>query len=118
MEQQITQEPIAIGCMAKEELKRFLQQSPEQVLIIDVRSSEEYAEKHISFAINILLNELENRSEEFSKESIITTCGKGSGRSAQAAEVLKKRGLMPGGFAVEQQGGLDKTIILLTVNLI
>jgi rhodanese-related sulfurtransferase len=70
MEQQI-QEPIAIGCMAQEELKRLLQQSSEQIMIIDVRTSEEYAKKHIPAAINITLSELENHSKEFSKNTIL-----------------------------------------------
>jgi rhodanese-related sulfurtransferase len=97
MEQQITQEPIAIGCIAQEELKRLLQQSPEKILIIDVRSPEEYTEKHIPAATNILLNELGNRSTEFSKESIfVTVCGKGGGRSAQAADMLKQKGFNAG----------------------
>ena len=88
IEQQITQ-----NCIAREELTILLQQSPEKVLIIDVRSAEEYAEKHIPAAIHISLNELENRSEEFSKEKIIVTaCGKGGGRSAQAAEWLRQNG--------------------------
>lgn len=97
MEQQITQYPITTGCIAQEELKRLLQQSPEKILIIDVRSAEEFTAKHIPSAINIPLNELENRSGEFSKESIIVTaCGKGGGRSAQAADILKQKGFNAG----------------------
>ena len=97
MEQLKTQEPIAIGCIAREELKRLLQQSPEKVLIIDVRSSEEYTDEHIPAAVNISLFELENRSKEFSKESIIVTaCKKGGGRSAQAADWLRQNGFNSG----------------------
>ena len=80
-------------CFAIEELQQLLKQSPDQLTIIDVRSSEEYAEKHISGAINFSLNELASRSNELSKQSlIITTCGKGGGRSAQAAELLQQIG--------------------------
>jgi rhodanese-related sulfurtransferase len=97
MEQQITKEPIAIGCITQEELKKLLQQSPEKILIIDVRSPEEYAERHLPSAINITLSELENRSKEFSKGIIIVTvCGKGRGRSAQAADILKQKGFKAG----------------------
>lgn len=69
----------------------MIKQSPDQLTIIDVRNPEEYAEKHILGAINIPLKELESRSNELSKQSvIITVCGKGGGRSAQGATVLQQ----------------------------
>jgi rhodanese-related sulfurtransferase len=71
----------------------LIRQSADQVNIIDVRSPEGFAEKHISEAINISLSELESRSKELSKDAvIITACGKGGGRSAQGAELLKQFG--------------------------
>ena len=97
MEKQITHEPIAIGFIAQEDVIKLLQQSPEKISIIDVRSPEEYAEKHIPVAINIPLSELENHSEKFSKKLIfITACGKGGGRSAQAAYMLRQKGFNAG----------------------
>lgn len=67
--------------------------SPDELVIIDVRSPEEYAEKHIPAAINIPLKELESRSKELSKQAIIiTACGKGGGRSAQGAALLQQLG--------------------------
>ena len=93
MQHQKMKEPIAIGCFAIKELQQLLKQSPEQIIIIDVRSPEEYAEKHIPLAINIPLDKLESRSNEFSKQGlIITACGKGGGRSAQAAALLRQLG--------------------------
>lgn len=93
MPEQKTQEPIAIGCIAQTDLQQLIKQSPELVTIIDVRSREEYAEKHIPGAINIPLDELESRANELSKQAmLITACGKGGGRSAQAAELLKQLG--------------------------
>jgi rhodanese-related sulfurtransferase len=69
----------------------LIKQSPDQIAIIDVRSPEEYVEKHIPGAVNIPLDELEGRSNELSKQAIvITACGKGGGRSAQAAELLNQ----------------------------
>ena len=95
MPEQKIQEPIAIGCFAIEELQQLLEQSPDQVIIIDVRSPEEFAEKHIPGAINIPLSELESRSGELSRQTtIITACGKGGGRSAQGAELLKQSGFI------------------------
>ncbi len=80
-------------CIKLEALQQLLKKSPEQVTIIDVRSPEEYLEKHIPAAINIPLGSLENHSKDVSTDSIIiTVCGKGGGRSAEGAELLKKLG--------------------------
>lgn len=80
-------------CIAIVELQKLIKQLPEQLTIIDVRNPDEYAEKHIPGAINIPLGELESRSKELASDVIIiTACGKGGGRSAQGAELLKKIG--------------------------
>ena len=82
-------------CRYQEQKKLLKQSSPDLLTIIDVRSPEEYAEKHIPGAINIPLSALETRSKQFSKEAIIVTvCGKGGGRSALGAEVLKRIGFI------------------------
>jgi rhodanese-related sulfurtransferase len=71
----------------------MIKQSPDQLTLIDVRSPDEFAEKHIPGAINIPLSELESRSKDLSRDDIIiTTCGKGGGRSAQGAELLIQLG--------------------------
>lgn len=86
-------EPLTQECIAKEEMTKFLEQPDKRVLLVDVRSAEEYAAKHIPGAILIPLNELEFRSGLMNKDSfIITVCGKGGGRSAQAADLLKQKG--------------------------
>jgi rhodanese-related sulfurtransferase len=93
------QEQETQGCIAKAELQQLIKQSPELVTIIDVRRPEEYSEKHIPGAINIPLTELENRSGELSKEAtIISACGKGGGRSEQAAVLLKQMGFAKARF--------------------
>jgi rhodanese-related sulfurtransferase len=80
-------------CFAIKQFKKLLKRSPEKVVIIDVRSLDEFAEKHIPGAMNIPLIELEARSNEFSKDAMIfTTCGKGGGRSAYGAEILRQLG--------------------------
>ncbi len=80
-------------CFAIEDLQQLLKQSPDQFILVDVRTPEEYAAKHIPVAINIPLSELDIRSNELSKQSlIITVCGKGGGRSAAAAEKLQQWG--------------------------
>ena len=99
MPDQKMQEPIAIGCFTIEDLQHLQKQSPDQIIIIDVRSQEEYAEKHIPGAINIPLDELESHSIKLSREAmIITVCGKGGGRSAQGAALLKQIGFINAKF--------------------
>lgn len=87
------------ACLTVTDLQQLIRQSAEQIVIVDVRNADEYAEKHIPEAINIPLHELANRSIELSKVSIIVTvCGKGGGRSAQGAVLLKQLGFGKAGF--------------------
>jgi rhodanese-related sulfurtransferase len=83
-------------CLDPAALQQMMKQSSaDQFTIIDVRNPDEYAEKHIPGAINIPLSKLEIRSMGLSKQTlIITVCGKGGGRSAQAAEKLKQLGFV------------------------
>lgn len=81
------------ACFAINDLRALQAQAMEQLIIIDVRNPEEYAALHIPGAINIPLPELEERSKELSKKNmIVTACGKGGGRSAQGAAILKQIG--------------------------
>lgn len=87
------------ACIAVEKLQQLLRQSTDAIIIIDVRNPEEYAEKHIPGAINIPLSKLESGIMELSKQTtIITACGKGGGRSAQAAQLLKQFGFIKANF--------------------
>jgi rhodanese-related sulfurtransferase len=77
----------------QEELKKLLLQRGKNLLLVDVRSPDEFAVRHIPGAVNIPMHELERRSELLSKGLfIITVCGKGGGRSAQAADFLHQKG--------------------------
>ena len=88
MQEQRIQECFSIAA-----LQQLLKQAPGQVTIIDVRNPEEYTEKHIPGAINIPLSEFESYSNKLSKQAIIiTACGKGGGRSAQGAALLRQLG--------------------------
>ena len=87
------------ACFTLANLQQLIKQSPDQLSIVDVRNPEEYAEKHIPGAINIPLSKLESGIMELSKQTIIiTACGKGGGRSAQAAELLKQLGFIKANF--------------------
>lgn len=75
------------------ELQELLEQSRDKVLIIDVRTVEEYAEMHVPEAINIPLSDLVSKSMEIPTDKIIiTTCYKGGNRSAQGVEILHQLG--------------------------
>lgn len=62
--------------------------------IIDIRSKEEFDEQHIPSAVNIPLDILKEVAQLFDPIiTYVTVCGKGGGRSKDAAEVLKELGL-------------------------
>lgn len=81
------------NCIALKELKHLIETRQQQVKILDVRSKEEYEESHIPGAINISILDIELASTLFDKSDfVITACGKGGGRSTQAAEKLHELG--------------------------
>lgn len=62
-----------------------------KVMVIDVRSNDEYQKQHLPDAINIPIEIIE--AGHFVPESdkqIITVCGKGGGRSMLAANYLRE----------------------------
>ncbi|PKP12885.1 MAG: hypothetical protein CVU08_08165 [Bacteroidetes bacterium HGW-Bacteroidetes-3] len=78
------------NCITLDILKQKLE-SKNEIIIIDVRSNEEYNEKHIPDAINIPLDKLEKEAKTFDKNKFyITVCGKGGSRSATGAEKLNQ----------------------------
>lgn len=61
--------------------------------IIDVRSKEEYNEKHIPTAINVPMDILKETAQLFDPvKKYVTVCGKGGGRSTDAAKFLNDLG--------------------------
>lgn len=82
--------------MKGEELEKIEldKDAKEKVLVIDVRPEEEYDQGHLTHAINIPLDDLEEelpRLEEFKEKSIIVYCNTGK-KSAQAAQLLLDNG--------------------------
>ena len=64
-----------------------------QIQIIDVRSKEEFDQKHIPQAIHIPLEDLAKNTANLSKDHwYVTACGKGGGRSEQGASQLSELG--------------------------
>ena len=75
----------------------------EEMIILDVRTEQEYKEGHIPGAILIPLQELESRLDELDKEEkYLIVCRSGS-RSAQASEILVSNGFK---HITNMQGGM------------
>ena len=65
----------------------------ENAILIDVRTSEEYREKHIDEAINIPLYEIDNlKNEIIDKDKVILLYCKTGKRSKSAKEILMQNG--------------------------
>jgi len=66
---------------------------PDRFHLIDVRDPEDYAAAHVTGAVHIPLAELEDRAGEIpAGRTAVTICGKGGGRSAEGADILKRLG--------------------------
>jgi rhodanese-related sulfurtransferase len=65
-----------------------------KIQIIDVRGKEEYENGHIPHALNISLLDIKDRINQLDKNvQFVVACGKGGGRSAEGAKLLKDFGL-------------------------
>lgn len=72
-----------------QELKKRIDEN-ERLLVIDVRSREEYDQLHIPIAGNLPFEVIENGLFVPEPEkTVITVCGKGGGRSERAAAWLR-----------------------------
>jgi rhodanese-related sulfurtransferase len=84
---------LAGACITINDLKKIIDSKLYDVKIIDVRSIEEFNESHIPEAIHFELINFNVAESLFKKTDIlITTCGKGGGRSISASEKLKELG--------------------------
>lgn len=82
-----------------------LEANPERYTLIDVRAEAEFSERHIPGAINLPLGRLRSGATAVPVGSVpVTVCGKGGGRSAEAAATLRSIGL---GTAVWLEGGTN-----------
>lgn len=72
------------------ELNQLLK-SNNGVTVIDVRSAEEYKDKHIPFATHLPIEKIESKDVNLDwGKTIITVCGNGAGRSDRAANFLRE----------------------------
>ena len=60
--------------------------------VIDVRTPAEFAGGHVAGSINIPLNEVPNRAQEFRSDSPVIVCCASGNRSGQAAHFLQGQG--------------------------
>jgi len=76
------------NCMKPAELR-----TASNVVIIDVRSPEEFAQSHVAGAINMPLDRPTRQASELRRDvPLVTVCGKGGARSEQAAAQLRACG--------------------------
>jgi rhodanese-related sulfurtransferase len=69
-----------------------------KVFVLDVRNTKEFEDGHIPWAKHIPLNQLEKRMKELPTDKpIITVCGQGGGRSADAAAMIPGADWLEGG---------------------
>ncbi|MDH5398704.1 MAG: rhodanese-like domain-containing protein [Cyclobacteriaceae bacterium] len=81
-----------VNCIEKSEVLALSQNG--KVVVLDVRSEEEYLSSHIEGALNITMDTIsENIAELKTADLVVTACGKGGGRSSDMARFLKDRGL-------------------------
>lgn len=87
--------------ISMKELERYLEQKQDMILL-DVRSPEEFFAGHLSGAVNIPVEELEYRLGELRRDHmIIVYCGHGS-KSLMAARFLDRMGF----WVMAAAGGL------------
>ncbi|MEN3037574.1 MAG: rhodanese-like domain-containing protein [Candidatus Kryptonium sp.] len=88
------------------EAQRKIEQN-KKVLLLDVRTKEEFSEWHLKNAVNIPVQELEERLDELKKYKdfeIIVYC-KGGVRSKIAGEILVKNGFK---YVYNLSGGINE----------
>lgn len=84
---------------------KMIMKNDQNAILIDVRSRQEYKEKHLEGSINISLYDIErgNYKIEDKNSTIILYCELGK-RSRRAMEILKKKGYTK---VYQLEGGLD-----------
>lgn len=85
---------VTVGneCIELETLKEAIN-AQRKIQVIDVRSKSEYKQGHIPNAKHIPLQDIKEKSSQLEKETqYVTVCGKGGGRSADAAKTLRELG--------------------------
>jgi phage shock protein E len=84
-------ERVYYGDISVSEAKTLMEEKP-YLVILDVRTVSEYEEGHVEEAINIPVQELDDRIDEISKnDELLVYCRTGN-RSGQAVNILESSG--------------------------
>ena len=87
-----SQKQMEKPCISQQKARQWLT-LPQPALLLDVREKEEYDRGHIPQATSLGLAQLKTQLPPLNKtQPIITVCGKGGGRSAEAAQRLRALG--------------------------
>ncbi len=81
----------------------YAQLGKPDVMIVDVRTPAEYAEGHITGAVNLPLQTIESWYKDLPKDKPVYLYCRSGNRSQQAAEFLKKKGFSN---IYNEQGGI------------
>jgi rhodanese-related sulfurtransferase len=85
-----------VSCLNKKSFEKYFALGPDQAIVVDVRTAQEYNAGHYSTAINIPHLEIGNHLAElepFKQKPVILYCHSGN-RASIAAKVLKQNGFI------------------------
>lgn len=82
------------GTMSVEELSKNVGRDPYHIVVVDVRTPEEYAEGHIPWAINVPVDQIGRRLGDLepARERQVAVICESGGRSSKATALLRQRG--------------------------
>jgi rhodanese-related sulfurtransferase len=87
---------IVVNIVKKKSMEKYFTLPPGEILIIDVRSKQEFDAGHYSTAINIPHDQIGNqisKLEPYKQKTILLYCHSGN-RAAAAENVLRKNGFV------------------------
>jgi len=90
------QPSVSVNPIVAEEAHQMMEESPEEIILLDVRTKDEYDAEHIQMPevllIHIPLSELESRLGELDKSTKVIIYSKNGADSRTASEILAQRG--------------------------
>jgi rhodanese-related sulfurtransferase len=98
-----------INSIVAEEAHQMLEESPEEIILLDVRTKDEYDAEHIQMPevllIHIPISELESRLDELDKSTKVIIYSKNGADSSTASEILAQRGFK---LVYDMLGGIEE----------
>lgn len=88
------------------ETAKMILKNDKSAILVDVRSPQEYKEKHLEGSINIPIYNIEEKSKDSipNKQNIVIVYCQSGGRSSKAVKILEKQGYSK---LYNIEGGLD-----------